>query len=167
MYMFCRSLFVLLYLFLLAIVLSVLLQYTDSDYPFSIFKIILQFINLVNIINTKGLCDRTRIWWCCLERFCFLAPKDLNYLDLIYFYCKHSWWLSKFVITVVNTIGVEQYYVSFNTYCLALRQALYQLLSSRPVRYRIWRLDWLGYGRKKSLKIPKECCASSSVLCSG
>jgi hypothetical protein len=60
--MFCRSLFVLLYLFLLAIVLSVLLQYTDSDYPFSIFKIILQFINLVNIINTKGLGDRTRIW---------------------------------------------------------------------------------------------------------
>ena len=33
--MFCRSLFV---LFLLAIVLSVLLQYTDSDYPFGILK---------------------------------------------------------------------------------------------------------------------------------
>ena len=31
MCMFCRSLFVLLYLFLLAIVLSVLLRYTDSD----------------------------------------------------------------------------------------------------------------------------------------
>ena len=34
--MFYRSLFV---LFLLAIVLSVLLQYTDSDYPFGIFKL--------------------------------------------------------------------------------------------------------------------------------
>ena len=32
--MFCRSLFVLLYFFLLAIVLSVLLRYKDSDYPF-------------------------------------------------------------------------------------------------------------------------------------
>ena len=35
--MFCRSLFVLLYFFLLAIVLSVLLRYTDSDYSFDIF----------------------------------------------------------------------------------------------------------------------------------
>jgi hypothetical protein len=35
MCMFCRSLFV---LFLLAIVLSVLLRYTDSDYPVGIFK---------------------------------------------------------------------------------------------------------------------------------
>ena len=38
--MFCRSLFV---LFLLAIVLSVLLRYTDSDYSFGIFKL---FLNL-------------------------------------------------------------------------------------------------------------------------
>jgi hypothetical protein len=38
MSMFCRSLFVLLYL---AIVLSVLLRYTDSDYRFGIFKLFL------------------------------------------------------------------------------------------------------------------------------
>ena len=37
MCMFCRSLFV-----ILAIVLSVLLRYTDSDYPFGIFKLFLQ-----------------------------------------------------------------------------------------------------------------------------
>jgi len=37
--MFCRSLFVLLSFFLLAIVLSVLLRYTDSDYLFGIFKL--------------------------------------------------------------------------------------------------------------------------------
>jgi hypothetical protein len=30
-------------LFLLAIVLSVLLRYTDSDYPFGIFKLFLQY----------------------------------------------------------------------------------------------------------------------------
>jgi len=41
MCMFCRSLFVLLSFFLLAIVLSVLLEFTDSDYPFSIFKLII------------------------------------------------------------------------------------------------------------------------------
>ena len=39
MCMFCRSLFVLLYFFLLVIVLSVLLRYTDSDYPFGIYKL--------------------------------------------------------------------------------------------------------------------------------
>ena len=38
--MFCRSLFVLLCFFPLAIVLSVLLRYTDSDYLFGIFKLV-------------------------------------------------------------------------------------------------------------------------------
>jgi len=38
MRMFCISLFV---LFLLAIVLSVLLRFQDSDYPFAIFKLFL------------------------------------------------------------------------------------------------------------------------------
>jgi hypothetical protein len=37
--MFCRSLFLLLYFFLLPIVLSVFLRYTDSDYPFGICKL--------------------------------------------------------------------------------------------------------------------------------
>jgi hypothetical protein len=41
--MFCRSLFV---HFLLAIVLSVLLRFTDSDYPFSIFKLFLDCHNV-------------------------------------------------------------------------------------------------------------------------
>jgi len=40
--MFCRSLFVHLSFFPLTIVLSVLLRYTDSDYPFGIFKLFLQ-----------------------------------------------------------------------------------------------------------------------------
>jgi hypothetical protein len=42
---------VFLYFFLLAIVLFVLLQYTDSDYPFGIFKLFLYaFLGLVPII---------------------------------------------------------------------------------------------------------------------
>ena len=44
MCMFCKSLFVLLYFFLLTIVLSVLLRYTDSDYLFGIF------IHLFNLL---------------------------------------------------------------------------------------------------------------------
>jgi len=39
MCMFCRSLFVILYFFLFVIVLSVLLEFTYSDYPFGIFKL--------------------------------------------------------------------------------------------------------------------------------
>ena len=41
MCMFCRSLFDVFVLFLLAIVLSVRLRYTDSDYPFGSFKFFL------------------------------------------------------------------------------------------------------------------------------
>ena len=41
MYMFCRSLFVPLSFIFLAIVLSVLLRITDSNYPFDIFKLFL------------------------------------------------------------------------------------------------------------------------------
>jgi hypothetical protein len=41
--MFCRSLVVLLYFFPLAIALSVLFRFTDSDYPFGFFKLSLHF----------------------------------------------------------------------------------------------------------------------------
>jgi hypothetical protein len=41
MCMFCKSLFVFLYFILLALVLSVFLQFTDSDYSFRIFKLFL------------------------------------------------------------------------------------------------------------------------------
>jgi hypothetical protein len=57
--MFCRSLFVLLYFFLLAIVLSVLLRFTDSEYPFGIFKLFLWLCPALNgsdnIINNSVL----------------------------------------------------------------------------------------------------------------
>jgi len=48
--MFCRSLFFLLYIFFCTIVLSVLLRFTDSDYPFGIFKLFLDCI----MLNIKG-----------------------------------------------------------------------------------------------------------------
>ena len=47
--MFCRSLFVLLYFFLLAIVLSVLLQLTYFDYPFGIFKLFFLSIDFASV----------------------------------------------------------------------------------------------------------------------
>ena len=54
---FCKSLFVLLYFFLLAIMLSVLLQYTDSAYPFGIFKLFLQRVspNFTSFLTTVPL----------------------------------------------------------------------------------------------------------------
>jgi hypothetical protein len=47
----CRSLFVIFILFLLTIVLSVLLRFTHSDYPFSIIKFICWRYN-ANVSNT-------------------------------------------------------------------------------------------------------------------
>jgi len=55
MCMFFRSLFVLLYFFLLAIVLYVLLRLMDSDYPFGIYKL---FIDIYALINTTGSIPR-------------------------------------------------------------------------------------------------------------
>jgi hypothetical protein len=54
--MFCRSFFVLLFFFLLAIVLSVL-RFTDSEYPFGLFKLF--FIN-INLIKRTSSDDNYR-----------------------------------------------------------------------------------------------------------
>jgi len=48
---FCGSLFV---LFLLAIVLSVLLRYTDSDYPFRIFKPFLELFKDRYLLQSRN-----------------------------------------------------------------------------------------------------------------
>jgi len=59
----CRSLFVLLYFFLLVIVLFVLHRYTDSDYPFGIFKPFLwSFLVDTNVQVIFSVCLYT---WCC------------------------------------------------------------------------------------------------------
>jgi hypothetical protein len=59
--MFCRSLFVLLYFFLLAIVLSVILRYTDSDYPFGIFKLFLHSLAFLSDVLLMRSTHRTNI----------------------------------------------------------------------------------------------------------
>jgi hypothetical protein len=48
--MFCRSLFVLLYFILLALVLSVFLQFTDSDYPFGTLKLYIYVYNTAGVL---------------------------------------------------------------------------------------------------------------------
>jgi hypothetical protein len=65
--MFCWSLFVLsfFFFFFLAIVLSVLLGYTDSDYPFGVFKLFLLsnlFCRSVNVIWSRSLCIPYAPW---------------------------------------------------------------------------------------------------------
>ena len=49
--MFCKSLFVFLYFFPLALVLSVFLQFTDSDYPFGIVKLLLTIYMYMYVIR--------------------------------------------------------------------------------------------------------------------
>jgi hypothetical protein len=58
-------------LFLLAIVLSVLLRYTDSDYPFDIFKLFLWL--------------RTKIWNFHIFRVFLLHSGNLHYYYFCYF----------------------------------------------------------------------------------
>ena len=65
--MFCRSLFVLLYFFFLAIVLSVLPRYTDSDYPFGILKTLLNIVRdpVFGAIGPIGLKLNLNLnFWC-------------------------------------------------------------------------------------------------------
>jgi hypothetical protein len=59
---FCRSLFVLLYFFLLAIVLSVLLRYTDSDCPFGIFKLFLFSLNYIVLYDKISITFTILLW---------------------------------------------------------------------------------------------------------
>ena len=72
--MFCRSLFV---LFLLTIVLSVLLQFSDSDYPFDIFKLFYiyksEWVSDCRLMPSEqffsyAMADTSHIlmrwWWC-------------------------------------------------------------------------------------------------------
>ena len=76
--MFCGPLFFFLVLFLLAIVLSVCLQFTSSNYPFVIFKIFLVMIDIIIV----GVSD------CCLTA-CYIMAK-LIFLwddDDVYNYC--------------------------------------------------------------------------------
>jgi hypothetical protein len=65
MWMFCRPLFVLLYFFFLAIVFSVLLRYTDSDYLFGIFKL---FLLIPFMFRFLGLMSHLR--YLCLFVYC-------------------------------------------------------------------------------------------------
>ena len=55
MCVFCRSLFVLLSFFLLTIVLSVLLRYTYSDYPFGSFKLFLSIKNSSMLMRSVSM----------------------------------------------------------------------------------------------------------------
>ena len=74
--MFRRSLYV---LFPLAIVLSVLLRFTDCDYPFGIFKLFFLYISPLEWMNTFWLSLRrfNITWWSSL----FLIKRLVAYLS--------------------------------------------------------------------------------------
>ena len=70
--MYCRSLFVLLYFFLLAIVMSVLLRFTDSDYPFwYLLTLLLTITQLITYAYYNSLCILMLI--CSLQLCCFVT----------------------------------------------------------------------------------------------
>ena len=92
--MFCRSLFVFLSFFLLVIVLSVILRFTESDY--------LPFVSANSFSPLSDIGDHSQIWLFCLNPLVFLLPKLLSYLAVPSFDFEFSWW-RLFKTSVVRT----------------------------------------------------------------
>jgi len=92
MCMFCRSLFVILYFFL-AIVLSVLLRFTDSDYLFGIFKLFLD--QTYQPILLKGRCghDGMVVW---VKTTVYSVP--ISYMPI--------WWVRIKFVNYFRQVGV-------------------------------------------------------------
>jgi hypothetical protein len=67
-------------LFLLAIVLSVLLRYTDSDYPFGIFKLFLQTVGELRVMLCNYVTDEIKKKSSPLKP---LSQSQLNFAEII------------------------------------------------------------------------------------
>jgi hypothetical protein len=108
--MFCRSLFV---LFLLFIVLSVLLRFTDSDYRLSIFKL---FIYKLNLTRDAPACidDISRCWRSYLSLSLYLPTNTYKLLAFQSFENERTWWrlFQKNVLCTKLNIYVLFYYGS-------------------------------------------------------
>ena len=116
--MFCRSLFVLLYFFFLAIVLSALLRYTDSDYPFGEctspwtglelttaclrkklpFYAVKATLNYMYNIENNIVLYSSRYTYICSKKCCILGPSwSWSYCSWIYNYLCNQWITTKIV----------------------------------------------------------------------
>ena len=106
--MFCKSLSVLLYCFILAIMLSVLLIFTDSDYLFVIFK----FFKLTSNVRFEVKCQEVTLMTktskvkCMGVKFKIFRTTELSYLDqkrvnlsMVYVTRKHGRRIPKNVIS--------------------------------------------------------------------
>ena len=88
--MLCRSLFVLLYFFLLIIVLFVLLRYTDFGCPFYIFKtLLIEYIKKKLIkwskFTKRIFCQFSQYYWGTLHNWFFFPIKTILVVYDIYF----------------------------------------------------------------------------------
>ena len=124
--------------FLLAIVLSVLHRYTDSDYPFDIFKLVLHYIFIDELVsfwstcvllcfylfnsNFVILCYFMYINYVCIKCLCSkltLHYKNkciVNYVDmntLLFYFC-HFIVLLRFTVSVTSLLFVF-IYLYYNT----------------------------------------------------
>ena len=71
---FCRSLFVLLFFSLLAIVLSVPLRYMDSDFPFGIFKLFFHTVKFVFETVWSEFEGNIWLWQCTFSIYLYGNP---------------------------------------------------------------------------------------------
>ena len=99
--MFCRSFFVLLYFFLLAIVLSVILGFTDYDYSFGIFKVLcIEYV--INYCDVQG-----NVF---VSQFCWIYTTLCNWLNgTKYQFLKWQWILFFWCICVIVSYANKNY----------------------------------------------------------
>ena len=105
MCMICRSLFDLLSFFLLAIMLSVLLRFTDSDYPFSIFKLLWTTMSEVEHKDQSLLRDRGQTLkeeWPIIPQVVIWRIIISNGTSSSTFYHHGKWWIHMVLVFVNN-----------------------------------------------------------------
>jgi len=110
-------------LFLLAIVLSVLLRYSDSDYPFDIFKLFLAF-SIVSLLSLYFPHKVLFYWPRCVYKTLSLH----RYCSLIYvIHCSH-WWYFLHGCWIVLSLCMLLYCAWLSClYCCCIISVIFQL----------------------------------------
>ena len=117
--MLCRSLFI---LFLLAIALSVLLRFTDSVYPFGIFKLLFRKWNCITHSSYNKQTNRSRFgnktcWPLCRLVIRLSKKKSWYWIPKfkVHFWCRRK--IAKWNLTRKTYMSKRSVYVQFTITC--------------------------------------------------